>query len=254
MLSNDNVPPSRHYLESSLGGKRDHLLVQLGASPAMVEATDQLRFNVHVAPDPAKMATSFKLRPGPVIVEQLPTRGRHVESLPERMEIASKLARRQLEHIMLRWATTKDITQTQPPDKQQHFPQTGSLLRHTRPPSPLPVPPAPPTTAATDRHPPPGLPTTALTTAATDRHPPHAPSNRVRTTKPPPQTSVRIKPSHLKEAPIHSNRQAAHSMYRSPAELIRLRRDLVQQVKRLLQLLHTDSSSNGRVPIPVFLV
>ena len=200
----------------------------------MVEATDQLRFNVHVAPDPAKMATSFKLRPGPVIIEQLPTRGRHVESLPERMEIASKLARRQLEHIMLRWATTRDITQTQPPpDKQQHFPQTGSLLRHTRPPSsPLPVPPAPPTTAATVRHPPP------------------APSNRVQTTKPLPHTSIRIKPSHLKEAPIHSTRQAAHSMYRSPAELIRLRRDLVQQVKRLLQLLHTDSSSNGRCAYP----
>ena len=33
---------------------------------------DQLRFNVHVAPDPSRMATSFKLRPGPVIIKQLP--------------------------------------------------------------------------------------------------------------------------------------------------------------------------------------
>lgn len=192
----------------------------------MVEVTNQLRFNVHVAPDPAKMATSFKLRPGPVIIEQLPTRGRHVESLPERMEIASKLARRQLEHIMLRWATTRDTVTTQPPGKQQHSSLTGSSLRHTRPPSPPP----------------------SSSVLAATRHPPPAPSHRVRTTKPPPTSSppplrsnVRMKPAHhVEPAPPHRVR-----MYRSPAELIRLREDLAQQVKRLLQLLRTDNS-NGR--------
>ena len=192
----------------------------------MVDGSDQLRFNVHVAPDPARMATSYKMRPGPVIIEQLPTRGRHVESLPERMEIASKLARRQLEHIMLRWAATRDtVTQSRGPlDQQQpqqrHSPPTSTS--HTRPP-----PSVPPTTIG----------------AAVHRHPPPAPSHRVRTTEqpsaPPSRNTVGMK-SH-QEAPRLSSRVASNS--RSPAELLKLRQDLVQQVKRLLQILLTDSSN-----------
>ena len=117
---------------NSLGGEagagaflssRERVIARL----AMVDGSDQLRFNVHVAPDPARMATSYKMRPGPVIIEQLPTRGRHVESLPERMEIASKLARRQLEHIMLRWAATRDtVTQSRGPLDQQQPQQRHS--------------------------------------------------------------------------------------------------------------------------------
>lgn len=62
---------------------------------------DQLRFNPNVSPDPINMATRFKLKPTPVILHKLNKPSNSHLSTPlsfeTRMELASRLARRQLE-------------------------------------------------------------------------------------------------------------------------------------------------------------
>ena len=71
---------------------------------------EQLRFNLDMAPDPVRLATSFKLRPSPVIIERLleqssassvTSSSTELSSLEARMELASRLARRDIESSKL---------------------------------------------------------------------------------------------------------------------------------------------------------
>lgn len=70
--------------------------------------TEQLRFNLDIAPDPENMATRFKLRPTPVFIKKV-TPSSPVDddepplvlTLDARMELASKLARRNIEKALL---------------------------------------------------------------------------------------------------------------------------------------------------------
>ena len=70
--------------------------------------TEQLRFNLDVAPDPENMATRFKLRPTPVVIKKVTPSFPDdddepplVLTLDARMELASRLARRNIEKAIL---------------------------------------------------------------------------------------------------------------------------------------------------------
>ncbi|XP_019850073.1 PREDICTED: uncharacterized protein LOC109580922 [Amphimedon queenslandica] len=72
----------------------------------MAALEEQLRFNLSVPPDPANMSTRFKLRPAPVILHKLsppaPVAPPPLSlSLQARMELASRLARRELQTALL---------------------------------------------------------------------------------------------------------------------------------------------------------
>ena len=182
--------------------------------------SDQLRFNVHVAPDPSRMATSFKLRPGPVIIEQLPRQletKHHFESFPARMELASRLARRELEYKMLQGASS---------DHNQ---------RATEGP--------PPFLAAAHRHPQQQPPPQSQ-----PRPPPV--SHSVRFTEPPKhstfgatsRTATQLCPATSGSGEGGEKDGDRREVDHTAAEIVRLRRELTKQVKRLQQL---TQDSNG---------
>lgn len=73
----------------------------------MAALEEQLRFNLSVPPDPANMSTRFKLRPAPVILHKLSPPAPVAPppplslSLQARMELASRLAKRELQTALL---------------------------------------------------------------------------------------------------------------------------------------------------------
>ena len=95
-ITNADTPTSGHQLGKN-AKRRTY-------SPSMSQ--EQLQFNLDMAPDPARLATSFKLRPSPVIIERLleqnpassaTSSSTELNSLDARMELASRLARRDIE-------------------------------------------------------------------------------------------------------------------------------------------------------------
>ena len=59
---------------------------------------DQMRFNLHTPADPTNMTTRFKLRPTPIVLQRVPSSIPHGPMpFEKRMEIASRLAQREIE-------------------------------------------------------------------------------------------------------------------------------------------------------------
>ncbi len=65
---------------------------------------DQMQFNLHTPSNPMNMATRFKLRPTPIVLQRVPpvdspTAQPHCGLMPfeQRMELASRLAKREIE-------------------------------------------------------------------------------------------------------------------------------------------------------------
>ena len=185
---------------------------------------DQLRFNVHVAPDPARLATTFKLRPGPVVIEQLPRQlqpNGHLESLPARMELASRLARRELEHKMLHRTSSDDhqLSHEGPPP----FFLTAALRQpkqtcHLPPQSQ----PGPSLAGHSVRFTEPPQCSTSGTMSRTTAEPHPAPTSE----------GGEVKKSD------GERQQVDHTA----AEIVRLRRELAKQVKRLQQTLDRNGT------------
>ena len=93
---------------------------------------EQLLFNLHVPSEPANMATRFKLKPTPIILQKLQSDQDIFKerlcpcSLDTRMEIASHIARRQLENSLL----YKDIKTVSCPTVTDTPPQETQKLRN----------------------------------------------------------------------------------------------------------------------------
>ena len=81
-----------------------------------------MRFNLRIPPNPTNMSTRFKLRPAPVILHKIPPKPPPPPpppslSLDSRMELATRLARRELETALLM--------------KKATLPSSGSVSFHS---------------------------------------------------------------------------------------------------------------------------
>ena len=79
-----------------------------------------MRFNLRIPPNPTNMSTRFKLRPAPVVLHKIPPKPPPPPpslSLDARMELATRLARRELETALLM--------------KKATLPSSGSVSFHS---------------------------------------------------------------------------------------------------------------------------
>ena len=186
--------------------------------------TEQLRFNLDVAPDPENMATKFKLKPTPVVIKKVPpsSSGEDDEpplslTLDARMELASRLARRNIEKALLY--------------SNNSFPQAPLTIHN----------PSPPVTMTTTQSP----PTTRSEVSCKDDAPKRSSKPQV-SFKEQPQFKSREVSAHLcssgpedsgiaTDEGIDTDRE---EIEKTMSEIVNLRKELTQEMYKLQQFSH----------------